>query len=181
MARLFEKAIVTALLIATAVAGRPALAMDPACKPVLDAMAKQAATPSHLHMTQVAAFRGGKPMTGESIYTGNVLYIQVRGTWRRSPVSVQDMTKQREESTRNAKSMACRYLRDETVGGEAAAVYRSQAEIEDAKSDSTLWVSKRTGLPLRSESDIDTGASWARSTRRSATHYADVRPPAGVK
>ena len=41
-------------------------------------------------------------------------------------MSIQDMRKQQEENVRNAKSMTCRYLRDEAVDGEAAAVYRSQ-------------------------------------------------------
>src|SRR5215467_8056161 len=98
-------------------------------------------------MTQVAAFSGGKPRSSESIFAGGAIYIQVKGTWKRSPMSLEDMRRQREENIRDAKSMSCRYLRDEAVDGEAAAVYSSQSETEDTKSSATLWVSKRTGLP----------------------------------
>ncbi|HEX3556266.1 MAG TPA: hypothetical protein VIA62_23860 [Thermoanaerobaculia bacterium] len=173
------RASVIAILIAAA-AGQPARAADPLCKLVLDAMAKQTATPSHLYATEVMALRGGKPKATESIYAGGAIYIQVRGQWKRSPMSIQDMQKQREENVRNAKSMTCRYLRDEAVNGEAAAVYHSQAETEDGKSESTLWLSKRSGLPLRSESDVDVGGGEKRHlTIR--YDYGGVRPPAGVQ
>jgi hypothetical protein len=78
----------TVLLMAVAAAG-PVRAADTACKPALDAMAKQIATPSHVYMTEVAEFRGGKPVSSEAIYTDGVIYIQVRGKWRRSPESIQ--------------------------------------------------------------------------------------------
>lgn len=167
-----------ALLIAAG--GQPARAADAACKTVLDAMAKQIETPTHLYATETSALRGGKPEPRESIYAGGAIYIQMRGQWKRSPMSTQDMRKQQEENVRNAKSMSCRYLRDETVNGETAAVYHSQNETEGVKSQAVLWISKRTGLPLRSENDIDTGD-------KDKMHlvirydYAGVRPPAGVR
>ncbi len=173
------RASVIAILIFAAAAGQPARAADPVCKLVLDAIAKQIVTPSHLYATDVMALRGGKPRTTESIYTGGAIYVQVKGQWKRSPMSVQDMQKQRDENVRNAKSMTCRYLRDEAVNGEAAAVYDSQAETEDGKSASTLWVSKRSGLPLRSESDIDLGGG-EKMHLTIRYDYAGVRPPAGV-
>ena len=82
--------------------------------------------------------------------------------------------------SRFAKAMTCRYLRDETVNGEAASVYHSQAETKGGKSDATLWMSKRTGLPLRSESNIDTGGG-DKMHLAIRYDYTDVRPPAGVK
>ncbi len=167
-----------ALLIAAA-AGQPARAMDATCKPVLDAMAKRLATPSHAYATEVGA-HGGKPETKESIYAGGAIYIQYKGKWIRSPISIQEMRKQEEENVRNAKAMTCRYLRDETVNGEAASVYHSQAETAGGKSDATLWVSKRTGLPLRSENNIDTG-DGDKMHMAIRYDYTDVRPPAGVK
>ena len=174
------RASVIAILIFAAAAAQPARAADPLCKLVLDAMAKQITTPSHLYATEVTARRGGKPRATESIYAGGAIYVQVQGQWKRSPMSIQGMQKQHEENVRNAKSMTCRYLRDETVDGEAAAVYRSQAETQDAKSDSTLWISKRSGLPLRSESDMDLGGG-DKMHLAIRYDYAGVRPPAGVK
>lgn len=172
-----------ALLILMPLAVRPAgaAAVDPACKPVLDSLAKQYSTPVHIYMTEVAAFRGGKPRSSESIFAGGAIYIQVRGQWRRSPMSLEEMRRQEEENIRDAKSMSCRYLRDEALGGEAAAVYSSRSETEEAKSSSTLWVSRRTGLPLKNEIDIDTGGTMGKERRSVRYDYSGVRPPAGAK
>jgi hypothetical protein len=172
---------VIAILISAPAAGQPARAVDATCKLVLDAMAKQRATPTHLYATESSPLLGGKPKVNESIYAGGAIYIRIKGQWKRSPLTLQAMQKQQEENQRNAKSMTCRYLRDETVNGEAAAVYFSQGENEDSKSDSTLWVSKRTGLPLRSENDLDTGSKTDRMHVAIRYEYGDVRPPAGVK
>jgi hypothetical protein len=171
-----------ALLISAAVAGQPARgAVNPACNPAMDAMLKQISTPTHVYASQ-ALGPHGKPRAMELIYADGVIYMQIGGAWKRSPLSVQDMRKQEEENRRNAKSMDCRYLRDETVNGEAAAVYHLQAVTEaDTKSDSTLWISKRTGLPLKSENDIDIGDPGSKQHLSTRYEYTGVRPPAGAK
>ncbi len=173
-------ALLVAFLIILA-AGQPAraAAVDPACKPGIDAMMKQIATPTHLYATEASA-RGGKPEVRESIYSGGAIYIQMRGQWKRSPMSTQEMRKQQEENVRNAKSMSCRYLRDEAVNGESAAVYRTQSVTEVGSSDATLWISKRTGLPLRTENDLDTGGG-DKMHLAIRYDYAGVKAPAGVK
>lgn len=181
--RLIRASAIALLILTPLAAVRPAraAAVDPACKPMLDSMAKQYSTPVHIYMTQVAAFRGDKPRSTESIFAGGTIYVQVRGKWVRSPMSLEQMRRQREENIRNAKSMSCRYLRDEAVDGEAAAVYSSQSETEDTKSSSTLWVSKRTGLPLKIEIDIDTGGTQGKEHSSVRYDYSNVRPPAGVR
>lgn len=168
------------ILISAATAGQAAGAVDPSCKPAIDAMMKQIVTPTHVYATEVSPLRGGEPRVRESIYAGGAIYVQVKGAWKRSPISTQEMQKQQEENQRHARSMSCRYLRDETVDGEAAAVYHAKSESEEVGSDATLWVSKRTGLPLRSENDIDTGYKDKRHLSIRYV-YAGVRPPAGVK
>jgi hypothetical protein len=170
-----------ALLISLTAAGRPARAanVDPACKPGLDAILKQIATPTHVYATEVSA-PGRKPEIHESIYSGGAIYIQLRGQWKRSPLSTQEMRKQQEDNVRNAKSMSCHFLRDETVNGEGAAVYRAQTVTEAMKSEATLWVSKRTGLPLRSENDLDSGGG-GKMHLTIRYDYNNVQPPAGVK
>jgi hypothetical protein len=175
------RTILVALLLAAAAAGQPARgAVDPACKPVLDAILKQITTPTHIYATETSARHGGKPEPRESIYADGAIYIQMKGQWRRSPMSVQDMRKQQEENVRNTKSMACRYLRDETVNGEAVAIYHSKGETEAGPSEATLWLSKRTGLPLRSENDLDLGDK-DKMHLVIRYEYTGVRPPAGVK
>jgi hypothetical protein len=168
-------------LLISLTAGRPARAatVDPACKPGIDAMLKQIETPTHVYATEVSA-PGRKPEVHESIYSGGAIYIQLRGQWKRSPISTQEMRKQEEDNVRNAKSMSCRFLRDETVNGESAAVYRAQTVTESMKSDATLWVSKRTGLPLRSENDLG-GGGGGKMHLAIRYDYNNVQPPAGVK
>ncbi len=43
----------------------------------------------------------------------------------------------------------CQYLRDESVNGEAASVYKVHSESEVAKIAFTIWISKSKALPLR--------------------------------
>jgi outer membrane lipoprotein-sorting protein len=71
--------------------------------------------------------------------------------------------------------LTCRYLRDEAVNGEAAAVYSQHIENEDTVSDGTVWISKSRGLPLRVETNVE---GTLRSTRY---EYGNVQVPAGVK
>src|ERR1700710_284543 len=82
-----------ALLISLAAAGQPARAVtvDPACKPGLDAILEQIRPPTHIYATEVPAHGGKKPEVRETIYAGGAIYIQLRGQWKRSPLSTQDM------------------------------------------------------------------------------------------
>jgi len=114
------------------------------------------------------------PRVSEMIYTGGLhgaVYLQVSGKWKRSGMSPEDSLKQKEENIRNTKA-SCRYLRDEAVNGEAAAVYSIQTENEDSKSTGTVWIGKSKGMPLREEMDSD-------STMHVAVRYdySNVRPP----
>ena len=52
----------------------------------------------------------------------------------------------------------CAYLRDEAVDGEAAAVYSDNFTGKAAKTEGQIWISKKTGLVLRQEVDVDLGA-----------------------
>jgi hypothetical protein len=172
-----------ALLLATA-AGQPAhaAAIDATCKMLFDATTKQLTTPTHVVATEVSARHGGKPTTLEMIYAGGAVYMKLDGQWKRSGMTAQDMLKQEEENRRNAKSLSCRYLRDETVDGEATAVYSLQSvSDEDTKSGTTLWLSKRSGLPVRSDIQLDLGDKSSNQHLTTRYDYANVRPPAGVK
>ena len=50
-------------------------------------------------------------------------------------------------------SHTCSYLRDETVDGQAAAVYREQYQSKTGSTDAQIWISKSSGLLLREEQD----------------------------
>ncbi|HEY0784116.1 MAG TPA: hypothetical protein VGE98_16785 [Thermoanaerobaculia bacterium] len=170
-----------AIALLVAAAGRPALAADASCQPAIDALRKQSDTPHHAFMTETAQFRGDKPEHTESISIGSAYYLLVRGRWRSVPQASQVIRQEMMKDQGDAKSRSCSHVRDEAVGGEAAAVYRIQDLNEAGKVDSTLWVSRRTGLPLRQDIDLDVGGSKGKSHRSIRYDYTDVKPPAGVR
>ena len=87
----------------------------------MDAAKKTATTPNHLFLTHVAAFRnGGKPTSGEVVTTKDRRYVLVNGKWSSRPYDgakkVRDMDTAESQPT-------CKFVRDETLDGEAASVY----------------------------------------------------------
>ncbi len=157
----------------------PALALDPHCQPVVDAGAKMLTTPTHITSTTTAAYTGGKPRNSESIYAGNAIYINVGGKWTRSKMTPQEMLKMQQENSESKKG-TCRYVRDESVNGEAAALYAEHSDTEVGTSDGQTWISKSRGLPLRTEMDMDVGGSMGKSHTSMHYDYSNVHPPAGV-
>lgn len=142
------------LLIPASLASHYATAAD-SCQPVFDAMSKVLLTNSHVFSTEGAGTRAGAKPQSETIYFGGAIYVKLNDKWIRSKMTVQQMLEQEKENREHGKA-TCRYLREEVVGGEAAAVYSVHSENEDVKSDGQLWISKK-GLPLRQEFDIDMG------------------------
>jgi len=155
-------------------------AADDACKVLFDADRKMIVTAHHSYQTQVSP--GHKdPKSSEAIFMGGLkgaVYILVSGKWQRSGWGPEDSLKQKEENIRNTKA-SCRYVRDETVSGEAAAVYTIHTESEDVKSDGTIWIGKSRGVPLREE--LDSGVSPGKSRITVRYDYSNVRAPDGVK
>lgn len=49
----------------------------------------------------------------------------------------------------------CTYVRDESVAGQTAAVYREQYKSNAGSTDATIWISKSSGRLLREEQDGD--------------------------
>jgi hypothetical protein len=166
------------LLLSSICISTPARAANNGCKPLFDAMSKVLVTPTHMYNTETAAFRKNKPTTSEGIYVGGAIYVLVGGKWRRSPMDAAAMAKQEEENRRTS-TYGCRYLRDESVNGEAAAVYASHSENEDIKANATTWISKSRGLPLRTEEDFGDPTSATHMSIR--YDYSGVHPPAGVQ
>ena len=154
----------------------PALAMDPSCKAVADAGDKMLSTPTHITSTTTAAYTGGKPRNSESIYAGNAIYVNVDGKWTRSKMTPQEMLKMQQEN-RESKKGTCRYVRDESVNGESAALYSAHSESEKGISDNQIWVSKSKGLVLRQETDLDTGHGNGKSHLSVRYEYANVQAP----
>jgi hypothetical protein len=146
------------------------LVAEDSCQPVLDAMNRIYTTRTHLYTTMDGNYKN------ELIYADGVVYDNLHGKWSRSSVTLQRV-KELEENNRQNSKYTCRYLRDESVNGEMAAVYSTQASRSDLniKSDGRLWISKTKGLVLRHEEDIEgDGVKNHHSTRY---EYANVQPP----
>jgi hypothetical protein len=155
-----------------------AQAIPASCQPVLAARRKMFTVPHRSSTTDVAPKGGAAGKASNGIFTADAIYIQIRGAWKKSPMTPKDMLEQMESNLREAKALACKQLGDEPVDGTPAAVYTAHSESENGKADAKLWVAKGTGLLLRDDEAIDDGTTIRhRSTRYD---YKDVRAPAGV-
>ena len=128
--------------------------------------------PVHLYTTMSGT-------TSEQIYTSSAIFTNVMGKWHRSKMTPQEMQKQEQENIRNSKT-TCRYLRDEPVNGEMAALYSEQGETQGMKFDGQVWISKGKGVLLRTEEDMDIGEA-GKNHIAVRYEYSNVKPPAGVQ
>lgn len=175
MSRAAQISTLCAALLAACLLSATAFAADSGCQPVFDALSKVLTTPTHVFNTEAAGSRpGGKPRNGEAIYFGGAIYVKANDKWIRSKMTAQDMIQQEQEN-RKTGTATCRYLRDESVNGETAAVYSVQSENEVVKSEGQLWISRK-GLPLRE--DLDTDVGDPNKVHRSIRYeYGNVQAP----
>ena len=151
-----------------------AAAPGDACQTVFEAMTKVVTVPHHIYTTMSGSMQpGGKSSNTEQIYAGGVIYVMMQGKWTRGTMTPDQMLK-RQEANRQTSKATCSYLRDESVNGEAAAVYSSHEEPQGTKVDSQTFISKSRGLPLRTEIDMDMGATGHMSSRY---EYANIKAP----
>jgi hypothetical protein len=125
-----------------------------------------------------ARLNGGKPRTNESIWTGTAYYVMSRGKWVKSPVDIAEMRKVKDST--DMKKATCTHLRDESVNGESATVWRIHTVTEDVTMDTEEWISKSRGLILKSEVHQDVGGAFGKSHVVMRYEYGNVRAPAGV-
>ena len=151
------------------------------CDTIASASAKIWEIPVHIYINQTFSFSALPARSSESIYVGGAVYVMGRGKWSRSPVTIAEL---KSSQDKGQPKPICRYLRDEAVDGEPAAVYAAHRDGDGFKSDLTLWISKSRNLPLRSETDMDSGVG-ANSNEKSHSSmrydYKNVQPPPGVK
>jgi hypothetical protein len=155
-------------------------ALDSVCQTILDASNKLYATPFHMLMTQTSpGIENGKPVNSELIFVGGARrYVLYDGKWTDSPFSTEDLKELEERNLKNAKNQSCRYLRDDPVGGESAALYTQHSESEHGKDDSQIWISKSKGVVLRMETDLHTGGGANGKSHLSIRFaYGNVQAP----
>jgi hypothetical protein len=183
----------TVLLVSTlAPTAVPALAADPLCLKLEAATSKTLTMPFHLYLTETRAFspslaKGaamigmGKTETSEEISTGKQLYISIHGKWRRSPISLADLHKDKSDDPDAKKARdeeKCTGLPDESVDGEPASVYRT--ENPSLGIVNRIWISKTRQLPLKVESTTEVGSA-AKFINAMRYDYKDVSAPDGVR
>jgi len=159
---------------------------DPNCDPIFNAVTKLLQTPNHQLMSQSSAAEGvtsgGKIQTGETISTGDASYIKFNGSWRKAPISPQEMLKHQEEGRHLAKE-SCSFLKeDESEGG--AKLYKAHTETPKGISDVQIWISPSTGLPVREEVELtvrDNPSAPVKTHSSIRFDYENVKLPDGVK
>lgn len=145
------------------------------CDPVFNALTKVLTTPSHSYSTHTTS-NGSKTISAEMIYMQNKGYMRINGKWMENPETPGEILQQEQENRKNGKA-TCRLVRDESVNGEPAALYSLHSESENGKEDAQMWISKRTGLPLREEMDMDVGGSGGKSHLSTRYEYGNVQAP----
>lgn len=181
--RLFR---LSALAATTVCPALPALAQSSgSCAPIFAAHTKQYDAPYHAVSVDSAGpnatLNGGKPRTAEVVQIGGAFYVQYKGKWMKSPLTLDAMKKQEAENIKNSKS-TCAFIRNEPVNGESAALYSIHSVNEAATSDGLEWISKSRGVPLRSNVTIDVGGGGMGKTHTITNYdYSHVQKPTGVQ
>jgi hypothetical protein len=93
------------------------------CKSSFDAIDKLTTTPHHTYST--TKMPSGKERTSEGSLAGGVIYVQINGTWKKSPLTPDELRQQEQENRKDAKHPSCKHERDDSVNGEPAQVQNS--------------------------------------------------------
>jgi hypothetical protein len=139
---------------ATAPAGGFSFDPDP-CKAVLDAKLAQARAPAYA-VTFTHAQPGQPTKPGESRRLNGVSYYLVNGAWVSKAQTADELVQELKDVSKDAK-MNCKTTGDEAVGGQPATLYDAKIDNDGSTSESQMWISKTTGLPLKSHTQIDDG------------------------
>lgn len=146
------------------------------CQPIVDAVIKLATTPSHSYSIQTAPLVNGQQRKVEVIYLQGKTYMLANGKWMLSPVTSADVVKEEMENEKSGESV-CKFERNESVNGEAAAVYSMRRKVDTVNEDGLIWISQKSGLLLREEIDRETGGTQGKTHFIERYEYSNVKPP----
>jgi hypothetical protein len=158
--------------------GRDAAADDAACQTVLDAIIQQAAVPVHQKISIESAAAPGKPLQSKMIRTGDTLYMQVRGQWTSRPYDGEKAVNDARAAMQKAEH-SCSRVRSEAVDGQPAELYSVQSKTVSGGTDSQIWISHASGLPLRQHTVmLEQGSAKGQHDVR--FDYTNVAAPQGA-
>jgi len=127
-----------------------------------------------VHVTTVP---GKPPQRIEMVFKGDKAYTLMNGAWSSTAFSAKDQLEMiNTSSDRAAKTATCQRMGSESVNGESATVFASHDDLRGKAIDARLWLSDKTGLPLKSEVHMASGMVLTDEFR-----YTNVEVPAGVK
>jgi hypothetical protein len=173
--RPISAAVHAAVLFALA---SPAAADNAACEAVLQAVIKQTTVPVHQKITIESAASPGKPLQSELIHLGDTLYMQIQGRWMTRPYDAAKVAEDARQAMVNAEH-SCTLVRSEAIDGQAAELYGVTGKTPTGTSESQIWISRASGLPLRQQTTIQEQGK-TRVQHEVRFDYADVKAPAGV-
>jgi hypothetical protein len=129
-------------------------------------------------VTHVTERPGKPPERFEMIFTADKAYMQTNGAWQSMPFSAQSQIDTATASQKRAESQphSCAKLGSEPINGEAASLLTMHAEVGGKVTDGRMWLSDRTGLPLKSEIHLSDGMVVTDEFR-----YDAIVAPPGVK
>jgi hypothetical protein len=146
------------------------------CTLASDAAIAQAKVP---HAVKHVTTAPGKPAAQvEMIFMGDKAYTQTNGTWQSMPYSAQDQIETISAARKRAEQTphTCQKLGGEPINGEATALIVMHSETNGKASDARIWISDKTGLPLKSDIHLSNGTVITDDFR-----YGNIEAPPGVK
>jgi hypothetical protein len=124
------------------------------CKPIADALAKSAITPSYQTMTGNLL---GKPFTNEGLQSGDALYVKLGSIWDKR---LYDRAKETARAVYmfEAKTPVCTLLGSDIVSGQTTEHYSATEHLIDSDVEEVdFWISPATGLMVRWHSRFSGG------------------------
>jgi outer membrane lipoprotein-sorting protein len=118
------------------------------------------------------------PTSAQMIFLNDKAYMQINGAWRSMPYSAQEQTDTVTAAAKRAEQMthSCQKLGSEPIKGEAATLLTTRTEGDGKVSEARVWVSDKSGLPLKSEIHLSNGTLVTDDFR-----YGNIEAPPGVK
>ena len=165
--------IVQGVGLAGGLLAAPLAAWADDCAPLVSAMIAQARTP--FAGTMATAKPDKSVDRTASIVTGTKMYIQVNGAWQSMPYTAQDAIDRINKAAKAAKQ-TCAKGGSEAVDGVATSIFNAHIATAGGVSDNRIWISDKTGLPVKSETQFQNGMTVTQSYR-----YDNIQPPVGVE
>ena len=137
------------------------------CKPVAAAMEKSVQAD---HATTTT--RGADTMQG--ITVGGAIYVQSKGAWHKSPMTVQDNLAMSRDNLKAAQEYSCKALPDSVVDGTAVANFTTHTVNSGTVVDSRIAIAKATGLAVSVENRLSGDANAVMVTHY---RYGNVKAP----